>query len=109
MRIYISIPMSGKCETKQRQKALQISELLKTELNETVNPWTLGDQLKRYYKENVGREPTYWEHMKADLEALQTCGSIFMCEGWENSQGCNMEHDMAKDLDMGVLYETVEV
>ena len=43
--------------------------------------------------------------IEGDLEILARCDAIFMLEGWENSRGSQKELDLAKSLELEVLYE----
>lgn len=46
-----------------------------------------------------------WEqHMRADLALLLGCTAIYMLHGWERSRGARIEHALACDLGMTVLY-----
>jgi len=42
--------------------------------------------------------------LEGDLEILRRCDAIFMMEGWEKSQGAVREWELAKELDMPIIY-----
>ena len=47
-----------------------------------------------------------WEwYMKRCLKWLCECDEIFMLKGWEESRGATLEHDIAKELCMTIMYE----
>lgn len=53
----------------------------------------------------VGRTDLSCEDwMAIDLEILQRCDWILMGEGWEHSQGCQREFNLAMNLDIKVLF-----
>lgn len=38
----------------------------------------------------------YLDGMEHCFEALSRCDELWLCEGWENSRGCNIEYAFAK-------------
>ena len=40
---------------------------------------------------------TYKEGMKDCTEMLNRCDELWLCDGWEESRGCGIEHDFAKE------------
>ena len=63
---------------------------------ESVNPFNNGLP-----------QPGDWrEHMKADLKMLLDCDAICMMDGWEESKGCKLEHDVASTCGLTVYYES---
>lgn len=100
MKIYLSIPISGQ-ETKAREKADTIKTSLSKQGWEVVNPFDVFP----------GKNPTYADHICYDLLAMLGCDAIFFCKGWEESCGCNIEHDVAMRFkaygkkDFKIMYE----
>jgi len=39
---------------------------------------------------------SYMDGMEHCFEALSRCDELWLCAGWENSRGCNMEYGYAK-------------
>ncbi len=83
MKIYISIPITGQCE-KAREKADLIKALLSKQGHEPVNPFEI----------HAGKNPQYEDHLCYGLLAMLSCDAVFFCDGWEQSLGCNIEHDV---------------
>ena len=98
MRIYISIPITGHDELKQREKADMVGALLSRRGHETVNPFDIY----------AGKNPTYIDHLVADLKELYRCDAIVMCSGWTKSKGCRLEHAFATIYGLKVILENVE-
>lgn len=100
-KIYISIPIKGLPLNKQREKADAIAAKLSRDGWKVVNPFNIY----------AGENPTYWDHIFADLRALEDCDAIYMCKGWRESLGCNLEMDficnriMFRDKFYHVYYE----
>ena len=100
LRIYISIPVTG-----QERKAMEKADLIKARLSREghtpVNPLNIY----------AGHNPTYEDHICYDLRAMLGCDAILFCKGWENSCGCNIEHDVAMRFkaygrkDFKIMYE----
>lgn len=106
MIVYISIPMSGKNEIEQRAKALEIQRRFERNGFCVVNPYELGDRLAKSFRLIAKTEPTYEDYMKEDLNSLEDCTHIFLCEGWRFSKGCVREAEHALLLEKEILYET---
>ena len=47
--------------------------------------------------------------MRNDIRELVTCDSILMLPGWEKSKGASLEHYIARQLELRVVYLTSEV
>lgn len=99
MRIYISIPISNKDEKKQREKADKIKEALSKHGWEVVNPFDIKTDVEN---------PTWFDYIKTDLEALSKCDAIYMCNGWKESKGCKIEMQYALDSGIKPRFESVE-
>ena len=39
------------------------------------------------------------------LEAMSYCDVVYFCKGWKNARGCQIEHQVAKNYNVGILYE----
>ena len=85
MKVYISIPITGKDYKKQREHADQIARSLSRKGYEPVNPFNIY----------AGKNPDYWDHICYNLRALADCDVIYLCEGWSYSCGCSIERDFA--------------
>lgn len=101
--IYISIPMNGRNEEKQKEKINKIREKFRDDA--CISPYELRDKLNRIYEEK-GEIPSYSDYLLYDLRVLVFCDTIYMCAGWDKSKGCRVEHEMAKSIDMKIIYES---
>jgi hypothetical protein len=54
----------------------------------------------------INPDPTmkWGDAMRADIPQLCTCEVIAMLPGWEKSKGARLEHHIASELGMGVIY-----
>ncbi len=51
---------------------------------------------------------TWAAHMRVDIKALLDCDCIYMLNTWKNSKGARLEHKIADELGMGVIYQPKE-
>lgn len=94
-RIYISIPITGHDEARQRERADLIKARLSREGGHPVSPFEIY----------VGKNPTYADHICCDLRALADCDAILMCEGWQLSRGCRIERYFALQMEIPAFSE----
>lgn len=104
MKIYISIPISNCDIEQQRETASKIAEAIKDMGHEPVNPFDTP-QAPEYW--NSDRKYAYY--MGEDIKRLLMCNAIFMCEGWESSVGCAIEHSIANIKKMIVFYSLDQI
>lgn len=91
MKIYISIPISGKDLATQQAVALEIAEKIKALGHEPVNPFdTPLAPLEMSEKEK------YAYYMGEDIKRLLMCDAAYFCEGWRSSDGCLLEFNAAQ-------------
>lgn len=106
MILYISLPITGKCELAQRKKAFDIQQKLEQNGFDVVNPFELGDRLKKSFQLIGKADPTYEDYMREDLNNLEDCTHILLCEGWKLSNGCVREAEHALLLEKNILFES---
>lgn len=101
MKVYISIPISGKPLKDTMQKADGIKSALSRKGYRPVSPFDIY----------CGNEPKYEDYLCHDLRAMMDCDAVYFCTGWEQSCGCNIEHDVAMRFkaygkkDFKIMYE----
>lgn len=93
------MPISN--DPKAKEKADLIQEALSKQGWEVVNPFNI----------HAGKNPTYFDFICYDLRAMMGCHAIYFCQGWEQSCGCSIEHDVAMRMkahgkkDFKIMYE----
>ena len=56
--------------------------------------------------EHNDRSKVAW-YMGRDIQVIiEKCDAIYCCDGWENSRGCNVERECAKQYGLKILYQT---
>ena len=92
MRVYISGPMEKDPGHVEKFAAAFVA--LARAGHAPVSPVDIGRALK--YR--MGREPTRYEYMRADIKAMMDCDTICMLAGWNKSWGAKIELWIANKL-----------
>lgn len=87
MKVYISIPITGHDIEAVREKADRVKSMLSRAGHTPVSPLDIY----------AGKHPTYEDYICFDLRAMLDCDAVLFCKGWENSLGCNIEHDVVQN------------
>lgn len=95
MKIYLSLPISGRDENEARHHADLMKAALSRAGHDVVNPFDIIPC----------KNPTYADYLCADLRELADCDAIFLCEGWQFSRGCRIERTFAEEFGKQVMYE----
>ena len=98
-RMYISGAISGRPHYEVQKQFAEAETKVKQWQYEPVNPINNG----------VPTDSPWHTHMMADLAMLLTCGAIFMLEGWEKSDGANIEHLFAQKMQIPIIYEQQKI
>ena len=95
MKIYISGKISGTDLTETRARFAAAAKAMKRIGVEPVNPL-----------ENGLSEHNSWEvHMLKNIADLLQCKAIYMLQGWKESKGARIEHYIATELGIHIMYE----
>jgi|SRR5699024_10362310 len=85
-----------------RPKFNEVEQIL-TEIGYTVyNPANIEFQLK---KEMPHTTLEWKDYMREALKMMLNCNSIFVIKGYETSKGANIEIELAKKLELNIIYE----
>lgn len=93
MKVYISLPITGKDLQGQKSYARHVASFLSEAGFEPVNPFDNG----------LGEDASYEQHMKADILLMLGCGAVLLCDGWAQSRGCVLESHVAVACGMEVV------
>lgn len=96
-KVYISAPIDGLNIGERRRYFKGIAARLKQKGYEPVNPMSNG----------VNEDASKKEHMRADFRLLLDCDKILLCDGWEDSQGCQQEATLSLWSGIGVLSKSL--
>ena len=108
--IFISQPMTGKSEeeilaTRQKEidKIHQLFDADGVEINIIAS--YIDDATRKHFKEHVSDDinwDIFW--LSQSLERLAMADMIWLCDGWEDSNGCNIELECAIRYGVGIMY-----
>lgn len=102
--IYISGPMAGVNNYQARfQKA---EDFLKEKFPAATiyNPCKLGMQDVKEVRRGEAKRNQY---LRRDVSYIATkCDAIFLLDGWQDSLGAMLEHSVAQQLDLFVMYQS---
>jgi hypothetical protein len=113
IKVYVSIPISGHNPVKQRAHVLavidRLSAYFEREKPDTrvvfINPFEIGDALERLHNAAGLAPPTWSDYMNVDIPAMLRCDVVYMCKGWEMSNGCRIEQLKASVSERVIMYE----
>ncbi len=109
MKIYISLPITGKDETMQRRVAKMWQRYFESDGHVVTNPFDIKDMLDEYHINHNMKKPTWEQYMHEDLIELITNDALFLCDGWQDSNGCIEEVEMALHFKIKFMFERLHV
>ena len=95
MKIYLSGKISGTDLSHTRKRFSDVADKLRALGHEVTNPLCNG----------LSETDPWEEHIAKDIINLIDCEGIYMLQGWEDSQGARIEHAVAKEIGLKVMYE----
>lgn len=93
---YISGPITGRTETVYVSAFAKAKEKLKQAGYEPVNPLELPHL----------HDKSWTSYMGEDIKELLQCQAIYMLPDWKESKGARIEHAIACELGMEIIYST---
>lgn len=95
MKIYISGKISGTDLTETRKRFASVAKAMKRIGVEPVNPFENG----------LTKHDTWEAHIAKDIVTLLQCKAIYMLQGWQDSKGARIEHYIATEIGIPIMYE----
>ena len=110
INIFISQPMTGKSEEEilaTRQEAIDKIHQLASKDGEQVNiiDSYIDDATRNEFQGRMGDAinwDIYW--LSQSLQKLALADTIWLCDGWEYSKGCNVELECAISYGLDIVY-----
>lgn len=105
--IYISGKMTGEPNYRNIFSFAKSYCINKYNTTEIINPVDISDMIT--YKHAFSEEDSFKEenrkiYLKTDLQYLMNCDSIYMIYNWRKSRGAKLEHTVAKELGLNIIY-----
>ena len=94
-KMYISGPITGYHIEERRRVFDRIEEQFKEKGYNVFNPMN----------NNLKPDTEHWEYMKYDLRNLLSCDCVFFMKGFEKSQGCMVELQVATACNLEIFFE----
>ncbi len=96
-KIYISGRISGLTSNEYENSFFSAQlQLLKMGYQYIVNPLFITRKIDK---------TDYSALMVCCIDFLFQCNAIYMIAGWENSRGARIEHNIAKEMGMEIIYQ----
>lgn len=101
----VSQPMYGFTNeqiVETRNRFLQFAEKENLEVINTLftDEWYSKDKM---VERGVVQIPLCF--LAKSLENMSLCNKVYFAKGWENARGCRIEHQVAKDYGVEIIYE----
>lgn len=100
----ISQPMNGLTDEeieKTRNKAIKHLERLGYKV---VNTLFTDDWYSESSMNDRGVENIPICYLAKSLENMSLCSVAYFCDGWEDARGCRIEHDVAEEYGLDIIY-----
>lgn len=105
MKAMLSQPMAGKTNEEiiaTRERAIKALEESGYEVVNTLftDEWYSTESMK---ERGVVQIPLCF--LAKSLENMSKCDAVYFCEGWKNARGCRIEHEIAVEYGLDIIYE----
>ena len=96
MKVMISQPMNGKTQ-------LEIIQI-RDDIREKFSKMHI-DVIDTIFKEEAPKNcnvPIYY--LAKSIDAMKDADALYMCDGWKEARGCQIEHEIAMKYGIKILY-----
>lgn len=101
--VYISGKITG--DDNYRTKFAMAEQRLIRDGYNVVNPVERADTLDMVHLYKGLEPPTWSEYMRKCLVAIIDVGAVYMLRDWQESRGARLEHYIASELGITIVYE----
>jgi hypothetical protein len=104
-KVMISQPMNGLTEKQILETQNRFLNFAKKENMEVINTYFKDEWFAKIELNHVGviQVPVYY--LAKSLEKMAHCNTVYFAKGWENARGCKIEHEVALEYGLNILYE----
>jgi hypothetical protein len=104
-KVMISQPMNGFTDEHITETRNKFLEFAKKENFKIVNTYFKDEWFAKIELNNVGviQVPIYY--LAKALEKMAHCNAVYFAKGWENARGCKIEHEVALQYGLSIIYE----
>ena len=96
MKIYLSGKITGTDDYKEKFEKVSQELQIKYPNSEIINPVELC--------KDIPCNSNWSEYMKCCIQGLIQCDTIYMTADWQFSKGSRLEHRIAENLELEIIY-----
>jgi len=104
MRFFVSGPVSGKTDH-NREEFKKAERLLQSQGRASCTPFAIPEP--RLTEHTESDEAVWRYYMRHCIREICLCDGLYMLPGWQNSKGALIEHRLARELGLQILYAPV--
>lgn len=108
MKAMLSQPMAGKTDEEIKTTRDQAIKVLTAQGYEIVNTLFTDEWYSQERMEERGVVQIPLCFLAKSLESMSLCHVAYFCKGWEQTRGCQIEHEAAKEYGLKIIYEEEE-
>jgi hypothetical protein len=104
-KVMISQPMNGLTDEQISETRNKFLDFAAKENLKVVNTYFKDEWFAKIELNNVGviQVPIYY--LAKALEKMSHCHTVYFAKGWENARGCKIEHEVALQYGLSIIYE----
>ena len=106
-KIMISQPMNGFTDEQIIESRNRFLKYAEKEGFEVVNTYFSDEWYSRESMTERGVVQIPICFLAKAIEAMSLCHIAYFSKGWEQARGCKIEHEIAKQYGLEIVYETV--
>ena len=101
----ISQPMNGLTDEQIDETRNRFFEFACKEKFDVVNTFFTGgfNSPSSMKSRGIIQIPVYF--LAKSLEYMSECSTVYFAKGWENARGCKIEHEVALQYGLEIIYE----
>jgi len=101
----ISQPMNGLTDEQIDETRNKFIEYAKKENFDVVNTFFTGGFNSPSSMKSRGIIQIPLSFLSIALEKMSQCNIVYFAKGWENARGCKIEHEVALQYGLDIIYE----
>ncbi len=105
-KIMVSQPMNGCTEEQIIETRNRFLEFAKKQKLEVVNTLFQDEWYSKSSMTERGVVQFPLCFLAKSIENMSLCDKVYFSKGWENARGCKIEHEIALQYGLEIIYET---
>lgn len=104
-KIMISQPMNGFTDEQIVETRDRFLKYAKNQNFEVINTYFTDEWYSKESMKERGVEQIPLCFLAKSIENMSLCNFAYFAKGWENARGCKIEHEIAKNYGLKIIYE----